>query len=580
MFRWVLRVGLLTILLVTVTSLSAQSSNVAVDIVGLSAELRRNVEQLLSLTRQNAPTALSEDRIRALHERAPGEIRRALEPFGHYRPQIDSELVRDGDRWVARYVVDAGPAMRVEDVEIIVEGDGADDTAFQELMGAPPLREGEVLRHQDYERTRNTLQSLAAERGYFDARLLRHELRIDLKAYSASAALHIDTGPRYRFGEITFQQDYFDPEFLARYSSIEPGQPYSNDEMLRLQAALSDAAYFERVEVRPRQDLVNDRRVPIDVVLQLRPPNRYTFGVGYGTDTGARGTVGWEKRPFNRNGHRLATEIDVSQIRSAATASYTIPVLDPRTDRLALQASLARQHTLTSLSELATLGTSLHRARGDWRETLSLNYQREQFVTGDDSGQTVLLIPGVSWVHTHADTVSRPVHGRRVQLDVRGATDTLVSDISFWQTRLNGRFIVPVASVGRFAARADLGYTETAQFSRLPPSLRFYAGGAESVRGYRYQSIGPVDDDGDVTGGRYLTVGNVEYEHFLTPSWGVAAFYDIGRAFNDGSEPYRKGAGIGARWRLPIGMVRLDVARALSLEDRPFRVHFSIVIEP
>jgi translocation and assembly module TamA len=572
----VLRIGLLTVLMAVATSLPAQTTEVTVVIEGLDADLKRNVEQLLGVARQKT---VDEERLRALHERAPDEIRRALEPFGYYRARIGSELTREDKGWVARYTIDPGVPMRVGKVEIVVIGEGASDTAFQELIANPPLRQDAILRHPEYERTRNMLQSTATERGYFDARLLRHELRIDLAAYSASVFLHIDTGSRYRFGDVTFEQDYFDTDFLRRFSSIEPGQPYSNDELLRLQGALSEAGYFERVEVRPRRDLASDRRVPVDVVLTLRPPNRYTFGIGYGTDTGARGTIGWEKRPFNRSGHRLATEIDVSEIRSAATATYTIPVLDPRTDRVALQAGMARQHTLTSLSELATIGASLHQARGDWRETLSLNYQRERFVTGDDSGNTILLIPSVSWVHTRADSTSRPIRGSRIQLDLLGATDQLVSDISFWQTRVNGRFILPVGSVGRVVTRANAGYTETSQFNRLPPSLRFYAGGAESVRGYRYQDIGPVDDDGDVTGGRYLTVGSVEYEHFVTPSWGVAVFYDIGRAFNDSDEPYREGAGIGARWRLPIGMARLDVAQALS-DERSWRVHFSIVVEP
>ncbi len=113
-------------------------------------------------------------------------------------------------------------------------------------------------------------------------------------------------------------------------------------------------------------------------------------------------------------------------------------------------------------------------------------------------------------------------------------------------------------------------------FDNLPATLRFYAGGDQSVRGYAYNSLGPLDSLGNVTGGKYLLVGSVEYEHSLSDKWSAATFYDIGNAYNSSSSNFKEGAGVGLRWKSPIGPVRLDVAWPLSLEDRHWRFHLIV----
>ena len=112
---------------------------------------------------------------------------------------------------------------------------------------------------------------------------------------------------------------------------------------------------------------------------------------------------------------------------------------------------------------------------------------------------------------------------------------------------------------------------------QLPTSLRFFAGGDASVRGYAYNSIGPTDEEGVVIGGKNLLVGSLEYEHRVWDGWSLAAFVDSGDAFDGASPELKTGAGVGLRWRSPVGPVRIDLASGL---DRPpgdaFRFSFSI----
>jgi translocation and assembly module TamA len=124
--------------------------------------------------------------------------------------------------------------------------------------------------------------------------------------------------------------------------------------------------------------------------------------------------------------------------------------------------------------------------------------------------------------------------------------------------------------------RLDIGRTGIDDFTQLPASLRFFAGGDQSVRGYSYNTLGPTDAQGAVVGGPHLLVGSVEYEHALASKWSAAVFFDQGNALNDFRDPLKKGAGVGVRWRTPIGQIRVDVAAALSEPGRPRRFHISI----
>src|SRR5699024_5397938 len=121
--------------------------------------------------------------------------------------------------------------------------------------------------------------------------------------------------------------------------------------------------------------------------------------------------------------------------------------------------------------------------------------------------------------------------------------------------------IQPLLKKGRIMARIDIGTTLTDKVTVLPSSVRFFAGGDHSVRGYGYQRLGPKNDEGDVIGGRHKLTGGIEYDYLFAPSWAWAVFVDAGNAYDtahaqldDFETLYGYGAGI--RWRSPIGPIR------------------------
>lgn len=555
---------------------AAASQELSVEVEGIEGALRENVLQSLSIERYREAETINNARVRLLHRRAEEEISRALQPFGHYSPSIRGELEESAQGWRAVYRIDAGPQVKIASVDVRILGAGSDEGRFREALSDVSLEAGTPLSHADYEQAKSRLQDTALEYGYFDARFTRQEIRVRVAAQEAAIILHFQTGPRYALGPVSFEQDTFDPDFLQRYVGFEPGTPYASRRLLSVQTALLDSNYFSNVTVSPRREAATNREIPIEVGLQTRPPNQYLVGAGYGTDTGARGRLGWVRRWVNRRGHRLNMDAEISELKDVFTVRYTVPLRDPRTERLTYTLAFDQEETDTSTSDIALLGASYVHNRGGWRETIRLNYREEQFTVGSQSGEATLLMPGIGWSRTRADDPVFTRSGHRISLDLTGATEQIVSETSFTQAVFSAKLVRGIGSRDRVLLRGETGYTIVDDFGALPPSIRFFAGGDRSVRAYDYRALGPTDENGDVIGGKYLLTGSIEYDRLIRDNLGVAIFYDAGNAMNDFSLPLEHGAGFGFRYRSPIGLIRVDFASALSRDGNPWRLHLVI----
>lgn len=560
----------------------ARADTVRVTVEGVGGELRDNVRRVLSIVAARGDEDLDEGRIRRLHGRAEAEIREAVAPFGHYRPTVRSSLERatsGGTAWVATYDVDPGPVLRVTRLEVRVIGEGSDDQRLARLVRRFPLAEGDPLDQRAHEAGKAAFEEHAASAGYLDASFDTAEIRIDRRAYTSEVVLVFDTGRRFRFGEVVFEQDFLSPDRLRGYVTFEPGAPFDLRKLLGLQNALSDSPYFARVEAVPDREAAEGDRVPIRVALTPSARQAWTAGVGYGTDTGPRARVGLEVRRINRRGHQAATSILGSGVEQSFVADYKIPGAYPRTDVVTLSLGFRDLDTDTSQSQTGIAGVGLTRSRGAWREGYSLTFQREDFEVGLDAGVSELLIPQTSWSLTKADDRIFTTHGRHVELLLRGAAEAVLSETSFLQGRADAAIVRSLSDDVRLLGRASVGWTEADDFRGLPPTLRFFAGGDRSVRGYGYQELGPTDEAGNVIGGQALVLLSVEADWFFYERWGrwgVAAFYDAGNALEDLGSDLESGTGAGLRWLSPIGLVRADIAFAVSEPGTPVRFHLTI----
>lgn len=561
-------------------ALPASAARVKVEIEGIKGELRDNVEATLSVAHAGDASA---DRIRELHGQATREIEQALQPFGYYKPQVDGKLTAEGDRFVARYVIDPGPVLRLEGVDLQISGGGASDPGFRRAVQKFPLKRGSPVVHASYEAGKGELVDYAAAHGYLDADFTTHEIRVDLAAYTARIRVAFHTGPRYAFGEVTFDEAMLDPKLVRGFLPFRPGDPFDLRKLLQLQDALSSTPYFRRVEVLAEEEKAVDRRVPIHVALVPARRERWSLGLGYGADTGARATVGLDLRRVNRHGHRAEAQGTVSQVQRRFTSTYLVPKAAARTDFTTFSLGYDDLDSDTEKHRNAIASAGLDRARGRWREHFDLAFAREDFTVGPDRGTSKLVMPEASISLLHADDILYPLQGRKLRFELRGAHESVLSTATFLQGIAEAKYVQLLFGPVRGLARARLGYTQTQNFHELPSSLRFFAGGDQSVRGYGFQELTPRSKDGEPLGGDALVEASFELDALMLQfrnfgRFGAAVFYDTGNALErlTVGGKLRSGAGVGIRWLSPVGLVRADAAFALDEPGTPVRFHFSL----
>jgi translocation and assembly module TamA len=555
---------------------SQDLKGVEVAVTGLADPLLGNVLASLSLKQELDNPILTDTAVQRLFSKAEQEIRSALQPYGYYSPVVSKSLTREDDIWRARFDIDPGEPVRITELTLRLAGAGRDDRALTESVSRFPLHAGDILDHRLYEEGKKRLTSTALTAGYRDVAFTGRTVEVNPAQYSAAVLLVLDTGPQYYFGETSFAADFINHDFLQRLLPYKEGEPFSPKVLVELRQALLGSEYFSNVEVTTGDPSPESRKVPVLVSLSPRKPNKYSFGIGYGTDTGTRGSVEWTSRLFNRYGHQVSVQLQPSERKNLFGGVYTIPIRDPRKDRLALLAKYENEYFENTETEQRTVSLSYDHVLKNGEYSLYLAYLDEDYDTGLDTGHATLLTPGIKTTWRLADNRLKAQRGVLFTLNLTGADRNVFSDTTFLQGSVSAKAIFAFLDGWRVIGRCQLGGTMVDNIYDLPPLLRFYAGGDQSVRGYAYKSIGPQDALGNVLGGRYLATYSVEVERTLVESWSAALFFDSGDAFNSLPDvAMQHGGGVGIRWELPFGQVRLDLAKALN-GDGDWRIHFTV----
>jgi translocation and assembly module TamA len=303
----------------------------------------------------------------------------------------------------------------------------------------------------------------------------------------------------------------------------------------------------------------------------------YTTGLGYATDIGVQGRLGYTNRRLNDLGHQFDSQLYASSVDSQVSGTYRWPRGNPEAEWVDIFGGYQHKRTDTSETDKVTLGIRVSRNRTPlWLETPYINFTGEDFRVGDQVDKSRLLIPGISWESTIGREISRIRSGHRISLDVRGSLDEIGSDTSFLQLTGATKWAFPLGESNRLLARADLGFTINKDFEELPASVRFFAGGDNSVRGYGFETLGPTNEEGDVVGGSYLATFSVEFDRLIGKKWSIAAFVDTGNAFDSFDFDFKTGIGLGLRWYSPLGPIRLDVAHPLDDPTKDYRLHITL----
>ncbi|PJJ96867.1 hypothetical protein CO641_12205 [Lysobacteraceae bacterium NML91-0213] len=571
-----------------------------VRIIGLDEEMAENVRVSLSL-QQAQGRDVSFRRLAYMLREAEDETREALEPFGFYSPAITVEREPAGGNGGAggdprrepvtvTITVDPGEPVRIRHSSIAILGEGAGDRYLAEELDAFAPAPGAILDHPVYEASKNRISRRLAQRGYFDADFSARRVEVTRADFAADIELVWTSGERYNMGATTFTQtprEIIDPGLLERLVYWEEGEYYHQGRLDRLRTSLQRLDYFSTISIDPQPDNAVDRRVPVQVTLTPAPRKVQTAGLSYGTDSGAGFRLGEERRYVNRRGHKALLQIDWAQRRKTATLQYRIPAfawldgwyaislqgadeqtryIDSR--RIELVGSRSGQY-----SRNLNLVASLHALRERWGYVVDDGDDTTDDLARDYRYAT-FLYPSLRADYIDVDDRLFPREGIGGSLVLRGGVEGVGSDASFTQLHARATWYRGIGERNRLIVRGELGTTSTGALTDMPPSLRFYAGGDRSIRGYDWREVGPRIGDFAI-GAKNVTTASVEFEHYFANNFGFAAFVDSGSAYDDRPD-WRTGVGAGVRWASPVGPLRFDIARGLDRPDSPFTLHLDI----
>ena len=560
-------------LLLSLSCVALAQSELDVRVKPSNDELKANVEGYIGGVGDR-----DEEALLRFSRGAEEQARKAAQALGYYQPQIDSEVTTGkAPRLIPS--IDPGEPVHLRNVTIRIDGPAASLKGFRVPDNAG-LKPGAVLNHGRYEDAKRTILNQASRYGFFSGRFVSQTLRVDPQAGIADIELIYDSGPRYALGPVSFEGDTpFDEDLLRRMVPFKAGAPYDSELIAELNQALQSSGYFEGVRVDAAPTAATDNIIPVAVKLDTRKPRTMGLGLGFSTDVGPRAKANWTRHWVNPQGHSYGWEAEVSAPRQNVGLWYDVPLDPPLTDKLRYAGGYQYEELAgtDTLSKLLTVGPEWHsKLPSGWQRVVSLKWQREEYRLGDDSGLSTLLMPGVSYSYLRSDNRIDPHHGYRLQFDTKVAKEGLGSDNNLLYGTAMVKGLTTVFDKHRFLARAQIGGSATNGYTSIPPSLRFFAGGDQSVRGYDYQSLSPENAEGDRIGGRYMVAGSLEYQYSVAEKWRVATFVDQGNSFNSLDLPSLKtGVGIGVRWVSPVGPIRLDLAHALD-DEGGIRLHFSM----
>jgi translocation and assembly module TamA len=563
-------------------SAAASAAGVRIEINGVPEEQRDAVRTSLSLN-DYEKRDITPGELKAAYRDAEKQIKLALEPFGYYDPQVTPHLTGDETSgWVARFDVVPGDPVIVRESRVEVAGEGKDLRRVSEAVASFKPKVGERLDHPTYEASKSVVDTSLRGAGFLDAKYASRRVTVKPEEESAAIDLSWESGPRYRFGPVRFSGDApFPEEYLQQYVTWDEGAYFNSEQVLNLQQRLVDADYFELVSVQPALDEKKDGAVPLDVLLKRDQRTVYTGEVYYSTDFGAGVKLGADRRWVNAKGHKAGAKIEYSERLQESSVHYKIPKPGPKD--LSYDFGIGYRDETTDVNRSRNFQLAATRSEKRWHgftRTMGLKYLVGDFEIGQDEdnleyGNSKLLFAEVTLSRRRLNDRLTPRKGYVLELGGRLASEALVSDTDYGQVFGRLTWLMPQGERGRFKLRGEVGAMTVGDFDALPPDLRFYAGGDRSLRGFDYHEIGEVSANGNIIGGEYLALVSGEYEYYFNDQWGAGVFVDAGDAFIGGFS-LNVGAGVGIRWRSPVGPVRVDVGFPVQSElptEQSWRLH-------
>jgi len=534
---------------------------------GIQGDVLKNVQERFKVIIQGYPN-LTPQNVQTIYAQSVDEIRQAMQPFGYFHSKIHRQLLRNGDSWSAQFDIDPQMPVKISHLTVVITGPGKTNHVINKLIDHFSLKVGEVFRSDSYEEAKEKLFQVAHNEGYIHAEFVTNQVIIDTYHNKVKIYLKLNTGQQFYFGKVYFQSTSYSHDFLQQFILFDNHTPFSSEKLLALQQAMTNTSYFQQVVITPDFKNTVNHTVPINIFIIEPKAKKYNIGIGYGTLTGPRLTANVSFSHLTDTGQHLETQLKLSSVLSGFATKYYIPGKNPMTDEWLLGINYQRFLPKNGSSSSGTLSGGYVIKSKHTQTSVDINYLIEHYKVKDQNPEhTKLLYPNLNFTYSKSDDLINPTLGKSINITLRGGSQALFSSTTFLQTEMKAKYFFTPVDFSHIILRTDFGYTVTKNLYKLPLSMRFFAGGMNSIRGYSDDDIGP---------GRYLYTGGVEYQNRIKDNWWGAIFYDAGTATNNFGDKLFYGKGVGLIYTSFVGPIKLYLGQGMHKNKKHYSVEFSI----
>lgn len=531
---------------------------------------------------------------------------------------------RNRERVPVKVTVDTGPLFKLRDIRVV---DQAMRRPFSDEELPPfivKLKPGDPATTAQLRAAQARIADWFRSQSHPLVKVPAPEPVVDHVAHTMDVTYFVAPGPKAGIGEVSLTgPKNFDQSIVRSFIYLEPGEPYTPKKLDDTRKSISSIPAVGSVRIREADHLDRVGNLPIFVEVTDRAPNLVGFSAGYSTIDGPNGRVYYENRNLFGGAERLRLQGEAflaprndgtriknvgdfrgSDIGARFTLSFLKPALDGTRWDFLFDGIVERNRTgggrFGGYTDRLGGATAALRYRLDDQWSVSGGVKYERGKTSDVISNVDYQLVGlpVTLRFDNTDKPLDPTKGIRATATLTPYADFLGSSVGFTRATATASGYYALDEEARYilAGRVGLGslFGDGGPLAQIPSNYRFYAGGAGSVRGYRFQSIGPSGIFGFTVGGRSEFDASVEARIKITDTIGIAPFVDAGGAYSSpvpgmssrrGTIPgvertgdTRASAGIGLLYYTGIGPIRLDVATPLNprLGDKPVVLYVSI----
>jgi len=506
-----------------------------------------------------------------------------LKSEGYYESKIINFMQKKkNEKYKLIYKIYPGKPILIDKLSIKIKGSGKSNKNLKNILNSYKDIIGTKFVVKYYQDLKKKILKVAKEEGFLQAFLTKHIIKIDIKKHKAFIYIELLTGDQYYFANTIFKQKnfFFQKHFLKKYIPYKFREKFTFKKVHKLQNQLNNTIYFDDVNI---QTIINKKTKNVSVIVNLtaKKPQNLLIGIGYKKNKGITGYFEWNVYHITNTGIYFKLYGTISIFHPNLTFKYIYPLDSPLYNYISVNIN---QFFLKIIPYTAFENNIKITYFNKIFDFLSFNFGLSEII----SKSTINISKKKINTNFFSSFLNIDIKKKQkynnfctfiffTHLSIIGSLKNILSPYNFLRNILDMKLKIKYAHYG-IEWNVIIGTIITNSFNLLPPEFRFYVGGVNSLLGYPYKSLSPIDKNHGLIGGHYMIIGKISFLYYINTNVNISIFYNAGNSFNYWKNLYfAKAIGMGINWKTILGNIHVYFSRPiLNNIYKKWRIDFSI----